>query len=169
MFKIKYIMLFFVLLIATIYFNPARATEGLNDKEYEERQCLVEAIYFEARSESLLAQLAIANVILERVKLINFPNTVCDVVKQGRYYKGHPVKHKCAFSYWCDGKSEKMHNQKAKQNAIKIAAMAASGVLVDQTLYATHYHATYVNPYWASNENFERVAQIGVHIFYIQH
>ena len=97
-------MVLIVGLAIAFYFNHVKATEGLNDKEYEERQCLVEAIYFEGRSESLLAQLAIANVILERVKLINFPNTVCDVVKQGRYYKGHPVRHKCAFSYWCDGK-----------------------------------------------------------------
>lgn len=165
----KWITMLIVGLAIAFYFNPVKATEGLSDKEYEERRCLVEAIYFEGRSESLLAQLAIANVILERVKLINFPNTVCEVVKQGRYYKGHPVRHKCAFSYWCDGKSEKMYNNKAKQNAIKVAAMAASGVLVDQTLYATHYHATYVNPYWASDKNFKRIAQIGAHIFYIQH
>ena len=165
----KWLLIILTGFIILFCINPVKASEGLTDEEYEERQCLVEAIYFEARSESILAQLAIANVILERVKLANFPNTVCKVVKQGRYYKGHPIRHKCAFSYWCDGKSEKMYNNKAKQNAIKVAAMAASGILVDQTLYSTHYHATYVNPYWASNERFEIVAQIDSHIFYIQH
>ena len=153
----------------TLYYSSVKASVELNEKEYEERKCLVEAIYFEARSEPLIAQLAIANVILERVKSIQFPNTVCTVVKQGRYYKGHPIRHKCAFSYWCDGKSEKMYNEEAKQEAIKVAAMATDGILVDLTLYATHYHAIYVNPYWASNQRFEKLGQIGSHIFYIQH
>ena len=160
----KWVVLLIVGLAIAVYFNPVKASKGLTDEEYEERRCLVEAIYFEARSESILAQLAIANVILERVKLANFPNTVCKVVKQGRYYKGHPIRHKCAFSYWCDGKSEKMYNNKAKQNAIKVAAMAASGIFVDQTLYSTHYHATYVNPKWAKDKEF--IVRIGDHLFY---
>ena len=74
-----------------------------------ELNCLVEAVYYEARSEPLIAQLAVANVVLERVRDERFPNTICEVVHQGRYNrKGHPIRHKCMFSYWCDGKPERM-------------------------------------------------------------
>ena len=71
----KWLLIILTGFVISFCINPVKASEGLTDEEYEERQCLVEAIYFEARSESILAQLAIANVILERVKLANFPNT----------------------------------------------------------------------------------------------
>ena len=162
------IIIFLILVCLVILITPAYASEELNDNEYTERKCLVEAIYFEGRSESVLAQLAIANVILERVKQPAFPDTVCKVVRAGRYYKGNPIRNKCAFSYWCDGKSEKMYNKNAKEIAIEVATMAVKGVLVDSTMYATHYHATYVYPYWARHYTFEIIGQLGFHIFYIQ-
>ena len=93
MIKLLLSVLIFILLVL-----PAKA---------EEFDCLVEAVYHEARSESLLGMLSVANVILTRKENSNFPNTICQVVHQGKYWKGNPVKDKCQFSYWCDGKAER--------------------------------------------------------------
>jgi len=162
------IIMFLILVCLVILMTPAYASEDLNDNEYTERKCLVEAIYFEGRSEELIAQLAIANVIIERVRLPNYPNTVCKVVRQGRYYKGNPIRHKCAFSYWCDGKSERMYNKRAKETAIKVAAMAMNGILVEITLEATHYHTRAVSPYWSRHERITYLGSLGSHLFYTE-
>lgn len=162
------IIMFLILVCLVILMTPAYASEDLNDNEYTERKCLVEAIYFEGRSEELIAQLAIANVIIERVRLPNYPNTVCKVVRQGRYYKGNPIRHKCAFSYWCDGKSERMYNKRAKETAIKVAAMAMKGMLVETTLEATHYHTRAVSPYWSRHERLIYLGSLGSHLFYTE-
>lgn len=129
--------------------------------------CLVEAIYHEARSEKMIPQLAVANVILTRVESSNFPDTICKVVHQGRYWKKNPVRNKCHFSYWCDGKSERMKDLKALKKVLSVAEMALRGVQIKQTIGATHYHAAYVTPSWASDPHFKLLGQIGLHIFYI--
>tara|TARA_Y100001951_G_C11252617_1_gene247389 strand:+ start:273 stop:746 length:474 start_codon:yes stop_codon:yes gene_type:complete len=129
--------------------------------------CLVEAIYHEARSEEMIPQLAVANVILTRVENSNFPDTICKVVHQGRYWKKNPVRNKCHFSYWCDGKSERMKDLKALKKVLSVAEMALRGVQIKQTIGATHYHAAYVTPSWASDPHFKLLGQIGLHIFYI--
>ena len=60
-------------------------------------ECLTEAIYFEARGEPFIGQLAVANVIMERVRDHRFPPTVCEVVHDGRYWEGNPIRNRCAF------------------------------------------------------------------------
>ena len=132
-----------------------------------ELNCLVEAVYYEARSEPVIAQLSVANVVLQRVRDERFPNTICDVVHQGIYRRGQPVRHQCKFSYWCDGKPERMKEIHALKRAISVAEMAISGVSVEATLGATHYHATYVNPHWRHAESFMELGQVGKHIFYL--
>lgn len=133
----------------------------------DEQACLAEAIYFEARSETFTAQLAVANVIIERVKDDRYPGTICQVVHQGRYRGGKPVRHRCMFSYWCDGKPETIANIGAYKTAVSIAELSMEGVILDSTEGSTHYHATYVRPYWTLTEDFERVGQVGSHIFYV--
>ena len=133
----------------------------------DEKSCLTEAIYFEARSESFIAQLAVANVILERTKNDRYPDTICEVVHEGKYFKEHPVRHQCQFSYWCDGKPESIANTEAYKTALSVAELAMHGVLVEHTLGATHYHATYVTPKWSFNNNFTELGQVGRHIFYV--
>jgi spore germination cell wall hydrolase CwlJ-like protein len=133
-----------------------------------ELNCLVEAVYYEARSEPITAQLAVANVVLERVRNDKFPNTICGVVHQGRYNKkGQPIRHKCMFSYWCDGKPERMKEIEALKTAISVSEMAINGVVVDITVGATHYHATYVRPDWIHSFTFMELGQVGRHIFYL--
>ena len=129
--------------------------------------CLVEALYHEARSESFIGMLSVANVILTRKESSNFPDTICKVVHQGKYWKGNPIKDKCHFSYWCDGRPERFTDIAGLIKSINVAEMSLKGIQVRQTVGSTHYHASYVTPRWASNPHFKSLGQIGNHIFYI--
>tara|TARA_R100001015_G_scaffold3140_1_gene1057 strand:+ start:2097 stop:2588 length:492 start_codon:yes stop_codon:yes gene_type:complete len=154
----------FILFTLTILVLMASIQIGnTNEKQLD---CLVEAIYFEARSENFIGQLAVANVILNRVKSKKFPNKICDVVHQGYYYKGNPVRHKCMFSYWCDGKPEKFKDTKAYLTARNVAQLSLYQVFVYNMMEATHYHANYVSPTWSKDKKFKRLLQLGKHIFY---
>jgi spore germination cell wall hydrolase CwlJ-like protein len=135
-------------------------------EEDKQLNCLVEAVYHEARSESFTGQLAVANVIIERANLSKFPNTICKVVHAGKYWKGNIVRNKCAFSYYCDGKKEwSSIEKKALDTAYHVSSLALEGVTLLSTLGATHYHASYVSPSWTNS--MERLEQIGTHIFYV--
>ena len=86
--------------------------------------CLATAIYFEARGEPMVGQVAVAQVIMSRVSDERFPDNVCDVVKQGYYYSWKPsvpIRNKCQFSFWCDGKPETIKNQQAYQWELNVA------------------------------------------------
>ena len=133
----------------------------------DDLSCLAEAVYFEARSESFVAQLAVANVILERVSSKKYPDDICSVVHQSRKWKGKPIRNKCQFSYWCDGKPETIANVDAYQQSVSASELALQGVILAQTEGATHYHAAYVIPYWATDDSFLTLGQVGNHIFYI--
>lgn len=122
--------------------------------------CLREAIYFEARGESLKGEFAVAEVILNRVASPDFPNTVCSVVKQ----TGHDG---CAFSWYCDGKSDVMHDQASVDRAGRIAwLMLQPGEPRPLTSGATYFHSRAVRPGW-SREVIETAA-IGGHLFFRQ-
>ena len=151
----------FIIILGMIFFSSIAYA-----KEDKELKCLVEAVYHEARSESFTGQLAVANVIIERANLAQFPNTICKVVHAGKYWKGNIIRHKCAFSYYCDGKKEWSSVEKeALDTAYQVSSLALDGVTLMSTLGATHYHASYVSPFWANN--MERLQQIGKHIFYV--
>ena len=132
--------------------------------------CMAMAIYFEARNQPVAGQLAIAHVISNRVASKHYPDTVCEVIQQGPVYKsGHPIKHRCQFSFWCDGKPETIHDYKAWQTAMRVAAIAgATGIQdagrVDVSEGATHYHTTEVSPKWG--HTMRMTVQIGKHLFY---
>ena len=133
----------------------------------DEFNCLVEALYHEARSESFIGMISVANVVLTRKESSNFPNTICKVVHQGKYWKGNPIKDKCQFSYWCDGKPERFIDIEGLIKSLNVAEMSLNGIQSKQTVGATHYHASYVTPTWASDPNFKSLGQIGTHVFYI--
>ena len=126
--------------------------------------CIAMAIYFEARSEPLDGQVAVANTIMNRVESPKFPDTPCAVVQQGRTWNGHILRNQCHFSYYCDGKPEVIVDQGAYTLALSIAVNWAN--LVDITSGATYYHRDDVHPYWVDNLNISR--KIGRHIFYNQ-
>tara|TARA_R110000868_G_scaffold1081_5_gene8275 strand:+ start:73 stop:465 length:393 start_codon:yes stop_codon:yes gene_type:complete len=122
--------------------------------------CMALNVYHESRSENLNGQVAVANVTLNRVADSKWPNDVCSVVEQG-YSKG---KHKCQFSWYCDGKSDTPTNSVSWARAVLVANDVMMGYIPDITEGATHYHAKYVNPYWA--KSFTKTVAIGSHIFY---
>jgi spore germination cell wall hydrolase CwlJ-like protein len=132
-----------------------------NDAErHAQLRCLALNIYWEARSEPIPGQLAVAAVTLNRVQSPRFPSNVCDVVRQG----GEIRRHRCQFSWWCDGKKDVPLNAEAWRRATTLARLISAGVIADPTDGALWYHADYVRPKWASAK--EPVATIGRHIFY---
>ncbi len=124
-------------------------------------ECLALNIYHEARSEPKLGQIAVAAVTLNRVADPEFPDSVCEVVLQG----GPRPKHRCQFSWWCDGKSDKPRDRTAWREAKSLAFQFLMNRHDDPTDGALFYHADYVNPRWASQ--MRTAAVIGRHIFYI--
>ena len=125
-----------------------------------EENCLARAIYFEARSETELGQLAVAKVILNRKNDPDFPKTICGVV-----YQGSGRRNSCQFSFACDGLPDDVKQPAAWANAKRIAQKSIAG---DQSVQAigtaTNYHADYVKPKWA--KSMRRLIKIGRHIFY---
>ena len=134
---------------------------------------LAKNVYFEARNQGIAGQLAVAMVTLNRVDDPRFPNTVKEVVTDGPSrpsWKGSgemiPLRHRCQFSWYCDGKSDNIHDWK---NYWKIYGLVLSyaqkrGTIPDITEGATHYHADYVRPAWAKTKT--KIIEIEDHIFY---
>ena len=133
-----------------------------------ELECMSMNIYFEAALESTAGKLAVAQVTLNRVKSELYPNTVCSVVKQGKHYEsGFPVRDRCQFSWYCDGKHDTPNKGKMWEESKQIAmyALTNNTKMLDITDGATHYHADYIpNPRWALAR--QRTLQIDTHIFY---
>jgi len=140
----------------------------------EELECLALNIYHEARNESQLGQEAVAWVTLNRLNHEDYPDTICGVVKQAKYSKWWkevkgkdvPLRNKCHFSWYCDGKSDTPREQMQWEMAQSIAFYITTiyGTSKDPTKGSIMYHANYVNPYWAAH--YEKLANIGTHIFY---
>ena len=121
--------------------------------------CLALNIYFEARSEPIEGQIAIAEVTLNRVASTNYPNDVCSVVLQEN-------KDGCQFSWWCDGKSDQPREHNSLQTSKALAELMLNEghhitVIGNE---ATHYHSNDVHPYWAND--LHKIRRIGKHIFY---
>ncbi len=124
-----------------------------------EWECLTEALYFEARGESVRGQIAVAEVILNRRDSSRYPDTICEVVQQGA-----PKRHKCQFSYNCDGLTETFDNEAEYQHVGRVAQLMLGSFRSNLTGGALFYHSLHVNPRW--NRNVIRTATIGAHYFY---
>ncbi len=125
----------------------------------KERRCLTEGIYFEARGESAIGQLAVAEVILNRVTSGLYPTSICGVVFQGQKSK------QCQFSFACNGELDRPRDPVAWRKSQRLAHYVLSGRVRSSIVGpATYYHATYVNPNWA--QRMVEVAKIGQHVFY---
>ena len=122
-------------------------------------QCLAEAVYYEARSEVKAGQMAVAEVVLNRVKSKHYPNTVCGVV-----YQGAERSTGCQFTFTCDGATAKMPKGKLWERSQEIASLALTGSMTPVTGNATHYHTIEVSPHWAPNMRPTKL--IGLHQFY---
>jgi hypothetical protein len=134
---------------------------GLKGTEYAKAErCLANAIYFEARSEPLKGQMAVAQVVLNRVFSPFYPNDVCSVV-----YQNANRRLACQFTFACDGKSKAINERGAWARANRIARQTLDGqIYMPEVGKSTHYHAAYVRPRWASEMH--RLAKLGIHAFY---
>ncbi|MCP3868020.1 MAG: cell wall hydrolase [Gammaproteobacteria bacterium] len=119
-------------------------------------------IYFEARSEPESGQQAVGHVVMNRVAHPKYPDSVCRVVQQG----GQKRLHRCQFSWWCDGLSDKPVDRKAWKQSLRLAREIYAGNLEDTTGGALWYHATYATPYWS--KILLQGDRIGQHIFYLE-
>ena len=123
------------------------------------RRCLTQAIYYEARNQSLTGQMAVADVVLNRVENRRYPNDVCGVV-----FQGSKRRTGCQFSFTCDGSMKGRVERRAMIEAQTVATAVLGGFRLELTDGATNYHANYVKPYWAPT--LAQTAQVGDHLFY---
>lgn len=121
--------------------------------------CMTAAIYYEAANEGGGGQMAVAQVVLNRMRHSAYPGTVCGVV-----FQGSERKTGCQFSFTCDGALNRPPVPVGWAMARRVAIAALSGSVAEAVGHATHYHADYVSPYWAPR--LAKVGQIGAHIFY---
>ncbi|WP_294272464.1 cell wall hydrolase, partial [uncultured Sphingomonas sp.] len=117
------------------------------------------AIYYEARSEPVDGQRAVAQVVLNRVRDRAFPKSICGVV-----YQGSGRSTGCQFSFTCDGSMLQPRDPAAWARAAAVAQGALAGLVYAPVGAATFYHANYVLPWWASS--LSRIGSVGTHIFY---
>ncbi|MDE2365072.1 MAG: cell wall hydrolase [Hyphomicrobiales bacterium] len=130
------------------------------DKLADEKKCLAQAVYFEARGEPDEGQAAVAQVVLNRVWSGLYPSSICGVVFQNRHrYRA------CQFSFACEGRSLRVNDQDSWERASRIADEVLDGrTWIADIGGATHYHADYVRPRWA--RHLKKMDVIGRHIFY---
>ncbi len=140
---------------------------------HSEVECLSLNMYHEARNQGTAGVLAVSNVVLNRVYDERFPDTICGVVKQGptrvSWRKGGgmiPVKNRCQFSWYCDGKSDEPIDDVTYEQLYELSMdiLSVEFPYLDITDGATHYHADYIFPAWAITKT--RTVEIEDHIFY---
>ena len=122
-------------------------------------ECLAQAVWYEAASESEAGQRAVAQVVLNRVAHPNWPSSVCGVV-----YQGSQRSTGCQFTFTCDGSLARRPSGASWARAQRIAAEALNGNVYAPVGLATHYHTLWVHPYWAGT--LDHIGTIGAHRFY---
>jgi spore germination cell wall hydrolase CwlJ-like protein len=181
------VMLKTTVLVAETQMNGTHAIEFeqelFSKEQHPEAYCLALNIYYESRSDNIAGMAAVSDVVLNRVESTVYPNTVCDVIKQAKMKESWktkqfpdlddserkyiPIRNRCQFSWFCDGKADKPASGDSWNKAQTIAyRMLEYNYLRGISEGATHYHATYVDPKW--NDNMLLVGRIGLHIFYVQ-
>src|SRR5215208_5318324 len=138
---------------------PPFLFKGSSTARTQALQCLASAVYYEAGSQDVDGERAVAQVVLNRVRHPAFPASVCGVV-----YEGSTRPTGCQFTFTCDGSLYRQPDSAGWRRAYRVAEAALSGYVYAPVGYATHYHANYVVPYWAST--LSKSAVVGAHIFY---
>ena len=162
-----------ILATAMLFAVTAAQAQELFDKASQpEEYCLALNIYHEARGSNFADQAAVADVVLNRVDDARYPDSICEVVYQGKQKPSWKdpnvmvmVRNMCQFSWYCDGKSDEPKDTDAWRQAQQTAyMMSVHNDFRGITEGATHYHANYVKPKWA--RDFQLIGRIGDHIFY---
>ena len=129
--------------------------------------CMAQAIYFESRGEPAIGQLAVGITIKNRFQSKRYPDKICEVVRQGRYLHGLPLRDQCQFSYFCDGKLETISDLKAWNKALGLAALVLNARIEIAGLEnVTHYHSVKVTPHWSKKLHYKTT--VGRHLFYVK-
>lgn len=137
--------------------QPARSAEpAINARQHD---CLSQAIYYEARGETQRGQVAVAEVIMNRVRSPSYPNSICGVV-----YQGAERTTGCQFTFTCDGSLGQRPRGRGWVRAQRVATAVMLGYTRPVTQQATHYHTNAVDPVWSSG--LVETTKIGTHIFY---
>ena len=142
--------------------NPAAtpfAFKGSTAERGQALECLASAVYYEAGSQDEDGERAVAQVVLNRVRHPAFPASVCGVV-----YQGSTRPTGCQFTFTCDGSLYRQPDAAGWKRAYRVAREALAGSVYAPVGWATHYHADYVVPYWASTLAKDTI--VGAHIFY---
>jgi spore germination cell wall hydrolase CwlJ-like protein len=142
--------------------NPAAAAfvfKGSETARTQALNCLASAVYYEAGNQDTDGERAVAQVVLNRVRHPAFPNSICGVV-----YEGSTRPTGCQFTFTCDGSLAHEPDADGWRRAWKVAEGALSGDVYAPVGWATHYHADYVLPTWASS--MAKNAIVGAHLFY---
>lgn len=138
--------------------QPFAIGGNLSDRASAQR-CMTMAVYYEAASESVSGQRAVAQVVMNRVRHSSYPNNICGVV-----FQGSERSTGCQFSFTCDGSLSRVPERQSWLRADRVARAALGGFVYQPVGLATHYHTLAVNPYWASS--LQAVTQVGAHQFY---
>ena len=167
----KILLILGLAIVLVVLSPPANPRANDIQNELAQAACLALNAYHEARGEPLMGQLLTIFVVLNRVDHPDYPATPCDVIFQGpmvESWRGDgttfPARNRCQFSWWCDGKSDAIHNDIAYAKLFVLSRAVLAGKVSDFSNGATHYHATSVSPKWG----FIRLTQVGDHIFYRQ-
>ena len=153
----------------------------INVFDIDEARCLAENIYHEARNQGTAGGLAVAAVTLNRVTDDRFPDSICGVVFQSETRESwrtkgkdvpdvervyYPVRHRCQFSWYCDGKSDDIKQLDIYMDIMYFTKilLTSRAMMFDITDGAMWYHADYVHPRWADYK--EITTKVGRHIFY---
>lgn len=146
-------------LVSTSVAEPFVNASRTADDAQRALDCLTAAVYYEARSEPVEGQRAVAQVVLNRVRNPNFPSSVCGVV-----FQGSERSTGCQFTFTCDGSMDAPREEQAWERSKEVARAALAGDVDTNVGLATNYHANWMVPWWASS--LDRVAEVGSQIFY---
>ena len=142
--------------------TEAQAVDPVGEEPLDDAiTCLSRTIYWEAKREGTAGMEAIANVVMNRLGHKGFPNTICEVVRQGH------ERGACQFSWWCDGRSDDTEEDKPYAIAKEIARKALNRQLKDRTGGALYFHQRKVSPSWSAE--YIKTVEIGEHVFYKPH
>jgi hypothetical protein len=133
----------------------------LSEATMREANCLAEAVYYEARGESRKGQVAVAQVVQNRVLSRHYPDSICNVV-----YQGAERRTGCQFSFTCDGSMDRQPVGEAWDRATEVAKYVMTQTPRSVVGRSTHYHTDYVNPVW--NKTLKRPVKVGSHIFFTE-
>jgi len=140
--------------------SPAERLKLAGAARVKAEKCLATAIYFEARDEPVRAQIAVAQVVLNRAFTPYYPNDVCGVI-----YQNDHRRLACQFTFACDGKSKAIKEPDAWERAQSIARDALDGKLwMPEVAKSTHYHDDWAHPNWV--REMKKMDKLGGLIFY---